>query len=464
VTLALPETVRQSGTRLARRVELGDVPAQIVAAHPRFPGGRLAGAILDVADRGLSFALPDAAHGLFHGDRLTDLRLELPGRTLAARAVVRSLADDGPTGRSCGLELITFATRAQAAAWRAFVFDRAHPAIVDGNGRAETAWDLLERSKYVELWTPPAARAQVRGEYLRSWQAADPDIGHSVLLYRQRNAVAMLASSLVTPQSWLMHHLGCDGRGGDSRAPLASSFDVFSAILHRLQAETDLEHFVIYLERGKRWNERLYVDFAARYFEREKIELCELEVFRRPSDAPLPAGSADAEVVGPTPSLLAALAARLQATTTPLARKALALDEDGLDLAAFSAYYRRCGEERRRDLFFAVADGEPQAALIADSGGEGVNIFGLLNTCRIVPLTDRTPVGAREALLRRAVEHYRALGKSHFLLFEDTLVDDAPARLGYERVSGGLRWIAHRDVIPAWAAYLEGLLASGGAS
>jgi hypothetical protein len=27
-------------------------------------------------------------------------------------------------------------------------------------------------------------------------------------------------------------------------------------------------------------------------------------------------------------------------------------------------------------------------------------------------------------------------------------------------VSGGLRWIAHRDVIPAWAAYLEGLLAT----
>jgi hypothetical protein len=466
VTLALPEEVRQAGSRLSRRVDLGPAVAAVSTPHPRLPGARVGGAIRDAADRGMSFAV-SPEHGLFPGDRLSRLRLELPGRTLEARAVVRGLSDgDVPGGATCGVELIAFATRAQADAWRAFVFGRQHPGIVDGNGRADAAWELLEDSKYVELWTPPAARPHVRCEYVRSWQAADPEVGHSVLLERQRGAVGMVAGSVVTPRSWVLHHLACEGRGEtDARTPLASSFEVISAILHRLQAETDLEHFLIYLERGKRWNERLYGDFAARYFDPEKIEVRPLEVFRRATARPLPPIAAAVEVVGPDPALVARLAERLAATTTALERQALALDEDGLDLRAFSEAYRRSGQERRRDLFFAVEGGEARAALIADSGGEGVNIFGLLNTCRIVGLCDDGPSPVvRHALLRRAVEHYRAQGKHHFLLFEDTESDDAPARLGYERVSGGLRWIAHRDVIPAWAAYLEGLLAAGGAS
>jgi hypothetical protein len=460
VLLAVPQEVRQAGSREGRRIELGRVapaPLRVSFTHPRLPELPSGGVILDLAEHGLSFSVPASEHGLFPGDRLPDLRIELPGRTLHARAAVRRIGGQGTGRASCGVELVLFATREEAEVWRRFVFGQLHPDIVDGNGRADTAWELLEDSKYVERWTPPAAREHVREEYLRAWQDPAREVGHSVLLYRDRNASGMAAGSAVTPRSWVLHHLASDPHG-DARQPLANAYQVISAILNRLKMETDLEHFLIYLECGKRWNERLYADFAARYFDREKILLTPMVVHRRASLAPLPDGEA-LPVIEATGPLLSLLARRLAQTVPEIERRALALDEDRIRLYAFSEACDRWGQERRRDVFFVFEDRAPRAALIAESGGEGVNVFGLFNTCRIVPLVDDLSAAAREALLRRAVEHYRIRGKKHFLLFEDADVDDGPARLGFQRVSGGLRWIAHRDVIPAWAAYLEGLLA-----
>jgi hypothetical protein len=464
VLLALPAEVRQAGSREGRRIELDEAapaPMRVSFTHPRLAGVSSGGMILDVAERGLSFSVRSGEHGLFPGDRLPDLRIELPGRTLRARGSVRRIGVQGSGRASCGVELVLFTTRDEAEVWRRFVFGHLHPNVVDGNGRADSAWELLEGSKYVERWTPPAARAHVREEYLRAWQDPPPELGHSLLLYRERGASGMAAGSAVTPRSWVLHHLASDTRGdADARLPLSNAHQVISAILNRLRMETDLEHFLIYLECGKRWNERLYADFAERYFDRDKILLTPMVVHRRSTEAPLPGGGASLPVVEATGPLLSLLARRLAETRPEIERKALALDEDRIRLYAFSEACDRWGQERRRDIFFAFDEERPAAALIAESGGEGVNVFGLLNTCRIVGLVDEVSAAAREALLRRAVEHYRSRDKKHFLLFEETDVDELPGRLGFERVSAGLRWIAHRDVIPAWAAYLEGLLAT----
>jgi hypothetical protein len=465
VTLALPTEIRQTGSRLGRRVA-PDAALRVAFEHPRLPATRVDGVVLDASDGGLAFDVCQREHGLVPGDRLTTLRLGLPRRTLRARAVIRGIHECAPTGRaSCGVELLAFETGDDARAWRQYVWERAHPGVLDGQGRAERGWALLEGSKYVESWTPTAARAHVRKEYVRAWDAVPPTLGHTVMLHRGEAAVAMGAGSVVAPRSWVLHHLACDPQNADARAPLASSYEVIAALLHRLQAETDLEHFIIYLERGKRWNERLYADFVEHYFDRGRLELTSLEVHRRATDAPLPAAVGEPEVVAATPALVSTLARRLAATTTALERRALALDEERLLLGDFSEACRQQGHERARQIFFVVAGGEARAALIAESGSEGVNIFGLLNTCRLVPLTDEPlETATRLALLRRAIEHYRGLGKRHFLLCGQAEDGEAAARLGFEHVSGGLRWIAHRQVIPAWAAYLEGLLAAGGGS
>ncbi|HXU80329.1 MAG TPA: PilZ domain-containing protein, partial [Polyangia bacterium] len=54
VLLALPEEVRQAGSRDARRIELpGPAPLRVSFGHPRLAGVTSGGPILDVAERGL---------------------------------------------------------------------------------------------------------------------------------------------------------------------------------------------------------------------------------------------------------------------------------------------------------------------------------------------------------------------------------------------------------------------------
>jgi hypothetical protein len=101
------------------------------------------------------------------------------------------------------------------------------------------------------------------------------------------------------------------------------------------------------------------------------------------------------------------------------------------------------------------------AAMFTESGDEGVNLFGLLNTVRIFSLTDG-PVRPRleQTLLSEAIEHYRALHKGAFLyLSEEELTPRLHLQsLGFELVSDGMRLLAHRNVIRTWVAYLGDLL------
>ena len=471
VTLSMPGEVRQSTARAARRIAVGaGTSVRVCFSHPRLPGAAVDAPLVDLGLGGLAFELPTVWHGLFPGARLADLRVSLPDRhALRIPAVVRSLREGAPSGRSCcGVELLGSEARQDAQAWRRFVFECLHPHLVDGTGQATRAWSLLQSSRYVELWTPPSGRAHVHQQYRRDWERPERGVGHCLLLESDRGAVGMLAASVIAPGTWLLHHLARDrgGGGGQASLGLAQCRELICGILHRLEVETDLEHFVMYLERGKRWNERLYGDFAAHYCDRQKLSLTPLEVFRRETESTSPDGAArrcasDLAVVEPTPALLELLAARLALTTPALERRALALDEADLTLTAFSEECRRQGHDRRRHVSFVLAGGHPRAALVADSGGEAVNIFGLLNTCRIVPLTEEEPGAmARQALLRHAQQLYRRIGKRHFLFLDERERDDQdrPERLGFERVSGGLRWIGHRDVVPAWSAYLEGLM------
>jgi c-di-GMP-binding flagellar brake protein YcgR len=465
VTFALPAEVGQKSERKARRIGLSgltDVSLSFVIACEQ-ADVRIAGAVVDVANGGLSFQFKHAAHGLAPGMAIGVLDVRLPGRRLSAEAVVRSIVDRSDGTSSCGVSLTSFHDPADAAAWRRFVFEHMHPNIVDGRGRAARSWAVLEASKYVDLWTAPETRAHIRNEYISSWNKTAGEVGHSLLIERQGMPVGLSAGSAAYPGSWILHHLARDGRGdGKGNDPLSENCELISGICRRLETETNFEHFLIYIERDKRFNERLYVDFFERYRPNDrpkKLMLTPMEVFRRSTDE-VTGPPSTADVVSSTPELRALLLERLE-TLPELERKALGYDGD-LDLRAFTQTCAERNYERSRDLYFALVDGQPAAALIAETGGEGVNIFGLLNTCRIVGLTAQKPsAGVREGLLRRAVEHYRVRGKKNFLFFDETDdTDTVPTQLGFQFVSAGLRWLAHRDVMPAWSAYLEGLLAS----
>src|SRR6185436_19143008 len=145
-------------------------------------------------------------------------------------------------------------------------------------------------------------------------------------------------------------------------------------------------------------------------------------------------------------------------------RRAFGFDEEVIGLESFRGWCQGHGHQRGRGAFFALRAGRPVAAAVVETGDEGANVFGLLNMARYFPLEDQTPDSAvEEALARAAVAHFRAAGKRTFLWLADEEIppSGAPERLGLSAAPPGMRWVAHRDAIPAWSSYLQALLRGG---
>ena len=428
VLIAMPGEVRQTGFRESPRVSLpGTASTGIVVDHPRLSGARIEEPLFDVAGRGVSFPVDADGHALFPGDRLSGLRVTLPDGSIEAMGVVRSLASRRSGNRlSCGVELVDFAGREDRHRWHRFVFRHTHPDLRDSHGRAATAWNVLEASKYIDLWTPPQHRERIRHQFLRSWDAPANEVGHKMVLHKDRTPVGVSAGSVAYPGTWILHHLGIapGGEGRDAHQAMQHASELIAGLLYRLRDMADLEHFVIYAERGKRWNDRLYGDFAARYADEDKLLCTPSRVYRRLADTALPAATSEEleiEVQLSTPALLAKLASHLRQVLPAAELRAYALDEERIDLTSFSSECARHGYERTREVFFAFEKAEPVAAMLVETGSEGVNVFGLLNACRMFWLgpPPANAAAIRLRLLRDAVTYYRAAGKKSFLAFQD---------------------------------------------
>jgi hypothetical protein len=138
----------------------------------------------------------------------------------------------------------------------------------------------------------------------------------------------------------------------------------------------------------------------------------------------------------------------------------MAFAPEDIELTDFSRRCAKLGCERGRQIYVARQGAVPVAALIAESGDEGVNVFGLMNRCFIVSLTPE-PVSpsAKAALLGKAGQYFKHLKKEHFIFLDSPDSDAALVTLcGFELISDGMRFIAHKRVIPAWLSYLANVL------
>ena len=82
-----------------------------------------------------------------------------------------------------------------------------------------------------------------------------------------------------------------------------------------------------------------------------------------------------------------------------------------------------------------------------------------MNSARYFALAEaeRYQRAAKEALLRRLIEHYKELGKREFIFYggEDEFEAE---QLGFRREAEGVRWLFRSEVVPAWLSHLEDLL------
>jgi hypothetical protein len=471
VWLTLPANVRQTGFRGSLRVALPGA-LRLVAAivHPRLAGTSLWKDVLEVSARGLAFALEPTGDRLFPGEVLPELRLELPGGPVRARAALRSvrLADSG-VGLVCGLELLGFGGEADEERWGRFVFEAGHPHVLLGQeSMVATTWDVLVRARYPEE-VAETLRPGLEASFDGAWRqhAGEPRLGRFLLVQKEDRSVGTVAASLLYPRTWMVHHLGIDEaeRRADRQGLFRLARDAYCGMGHLLHNLAAIDHWVIYAEAGRPWNDMLYGQFVLRHPQREDVVYDGYGVYRR---LPGPPVEVPPERLGGVRAVPAS-AAHVDLLVRHLALNAPAIEfaaygyGDDLELADFGRRCQALGYRRSRRVFCALEDeGRPLAALLAETGEPGVNVFGLLDRCWLVYLE---PEAARDdrvklALLDEAVRYYASQGRTSFLYFGHWGGEpmDLLEPLGYNFEAEGMRFLARREVLPAYMAYTDELM------
>ena len=465
-TISFPSELLQGGFRDSLRLPTLDGDGACVSFVSHRGGGRwTTRRSQDVSQSGLSFPFYAGQDLLFPGDRLSGVEIELRTGTVRADAVVRTIAPRGGDGGvSCGIELTDFASAADQERWWRYVFAKAWPRTFDRHPElALLAWRVLDSSEYLRLWTKPQERERLERQFLFTWERPALVPGHLIVLREESRTVGTFATSQVYPSTWLLHSLGVDrDERRKRRYFLEAARELYAAMLSLLKA-AEVRHFVLFVQKDKRWTDLLYGGFvealppgAPSVYDEYTLYKCRAHS-AEPPEPVLPGGfwvePADART-------LRAVAKRLGKCLTSLERDAYVYHEDGIDLCAFAGQ----GPLRfRREVFVARDERGERAALVAESGSDGVNVFGLLNNCRIFafsPFEDEAEEKAVcSALLAGAREFYTRRDVDEYIVFATTEAMAAAADAGGgQLVSTGVRWLASCDLLPAWINYVDEVL------
>jgi hypothetical protein len=468
--LTMPACIRQTSFRASGRLMLEPSNrTELVIFHPRLPEKRLCKLVLEAGARGLSFPFDPLRDCFFPGERLGRVEVRFPGGLACAEAMVRSMRElDGEVPLACGLELTTFESPEAREAWGRFVFKESYPQlIIAGSEQAENVWDVLVRSQYPEE-VIDVLRPSLEHRFFSAWGRTSCDLrqGRVVLIEKQGRPVGTAAANLLYPRTWFFHHMGFDAdeRRADRLGLFALAHEIYVGMCHLMSHMNSADFWAIFAEAGRPWNDMLYGQFVLRHPNHEDVLYDGYGVFRR---LPGPVPCVDSErikgvcVVRPDAEMRERLVRYLILNTHVLEQEAYAYGED-LEFEAFGSRCAEFGYERSRKVYLAVDEGRPLAALLAESGHEGANVFGLLNRCWIVMME---PEAARDdrvklALLHQAIRHYAELGREDFLYFGHWGGEpmDLLEPLGYRFEAEGFRFLARREVLPAYMAYVDELM------
>ena len=475
--LPVPSRLFKTGFRSSLRTRL---PEQLIVSvmHPRLPHHHLQKVVLDVSGGGLSFPFDPATDLLFPGERVV---IEVADGWMWAEAIIRSIGQrqDCPH-LVAGLEFIRFSNQRNAERWRNLVFHASYPDLRLGERQTVSqAWEVLESSKYVGKETTDGLESHLKERFLSSWNrfAVKGRFGNFCVAYSEDKPVGTVAANLVYPGTWLIHHFGIDEqrRRASRRFLFQMAREIYNGILHLIQQFESFEHFLIYADADKRWNQMMYGRFLEQYPNKDEYIYDTCTVFKclpEPIDdaallaAEVPAEYDRVEAEQADAHGLATIAAQLRETLSPLELRAFCLERERIALRRFSEYCSERGYSRDRTVYLARLADQPLAAMVVESGDEGANIFNLLNRCWLVPLAPRHLAfdAAQQLLLRRAIDHYLARDAREVLfLARDNPPIAVLERLGFRLQADAVRFIGSRELIPAWMNDIHEFLSSVGA-
>ncbi len=460
--ITLPFFIQQRGFRDSLRISPDPDHVNLVIKHSRLPGVYLKKSVLDIGAKGFSFPFDPERDLLFPGEHINDVTLNLPEGPVRVEGVIRSIHTHLDK-MAYGFEILQFICHKEKEIWMRYVLLATHERLKIGK-KEDTLifWEVLKNSNYIGKEVTPSLRPVLKKRFFEAW-GKHPEhsrINQNLILFQKEKPVATVSMNLLYPKTSLGHHLSID------RRIRKNIFDVgrelVSGFLYILRHLIHTEYFLSYFHADKTWNDLLYGRFLGSYprcedfvYDRYHLHKCLLYPEKVGSQMVM----RGVDIVPSNPMLLQMLSQYLRGNLHEREFEAYSYNEDEITLEDFS---RRClhyNYERKRRIFFAMVAGKPLAALIAETGDEGVNTFNLLNCCRIVFLTQEAKQDDMllAQLMAQAIRFFTDEKKQEFIFFGE--YDGKPKQIlekcGVKYVTDGMRWLGSSKMLPAYINYIE---------
>lgn len=459
----LPQCIYQGGFRYSRRAALKtNQNIEIVIKHPRFQNLVITKPILEAGARGFSFPLDPEKDFLFPGGFLSDVSIKLPEHLLSAAGTIRSVhKHEGQL--VYGFEISRFSNEKDRDNWMRFAFLATHEQLkIGGYKDRSTYWAVLEASGYINNEVTLPLRSVIKKSYMREWDkhAENPRICHNLLFLKKQKAIGAVSMNLLYPKTSLGHHMSVDIRFRKSFYRIGR--ELISGLHFVFQHLMPTKYFISYFYADKTYNDLMFRRFLHRYpnkedyiYDRYNLYKCLLSTKRVNRLMP----SRELEIKSGDTRLLKTLSHHLKKNLSQIEFEAFSFNKDEITLDTFSNQCLSSGYERKRQIFFAV-DGEiPIAALIAETGSEGVNTFNLLNCCWVVFLISdvRQNQYVLEQLMTQAIDFYHKEKKAEFIFLDkyDSMPKKHLEKYGIKYLTNGMRWLSNYKITSAYLNYIE---------
>lgn len=463
IILELPAVIIQSGFRYSLRSKTNaGLQVNVAINHPHWPEEKLEKPLWDLGAQGFSFPSVPENDMLFPGELIRRCAIQLPDGPVHIEGTIRSIRRY-PGLWIYGIEILRFLKDDERSRWMCFVLKATHGRLkIARRKNGAEFWRVLKKSEYIQKEVTTVLIPHIKKCFFRNWSlhAENYQVNRHLLLYKKKRPIAAASINLLYPNTSLSHHVSID------RRYLRSFFDIGRELICGLQYITrhliPTQYYLSYFYADKTYNDMMFRRFINRYplkedyvYDRYRLYKCQTSSATE-SAPPYQNGIV---IEDGSPRLLEQLSRHQRATLPPIEFEAFAYDESQIDLKAFSRKCLSMGYERKRRVFFAMHNQHPLAAVIAESGDEGLNAFNLINCCWVVYLESEVSKDhlILKQLMTKAIEFYRKEKKSEFIWFKEynDQPDTSLGKFGITYITDGMRWIGNDRISSAYLHYVR---------
>ncbi|WP_394829522.1 hypothetical protein [Pendulispora albinea] len=413
---AVPTRIERSRHRAWIRARPRENDMFISFTHPRWPELRIRRPLIDLSLDGAAFDTQRLSDMLYPGLAIQDLSIQSDDRErFDFRGIIRHVGHPGDwSGEDVAGILLLPRSEDDGRRWRDQVLRLLCPNTRADGTFAAQVWELLDRAGYFSLSGKShndfLPQREGFGEFCHRISNA-PHLGCQVVRPSGRGVEGSVAAIRPYERSTFFYQTARHPNHVTARGQVLR--DIHLDIMTRTYRDSpNTDWLMAMVQETARFPRLAYYDIPRRYVDSGRsyilpFRALQTRTFDRMSPWPDATETTFAVANDEERALVCEVLGR---TKNPIYLDALDLVPERFDLSSICDVWGKAGILRKREVLVARTQAGPMVAAIVELVGEGVHLFGLLDSVRIVPLRDEV---LPNEMLVQLLDHVREFYKSH---------------------------------------------------